>query len=573
MKASRMLIPTLKEAPNEAKIDSHILLLRAGMIKNEVAGVYNYLPMGLRVLKKIEAIIKDEMDKSGAEEILCSALQPKELWVESGRWAKYGPELMRLKDRHDREFCLGPTHEEIFTSIAKDLIKSPKQLPVILYQIQTKYRDEFRPRFGLIRSREFIMKDAYSFDKDVEGLEASYNLMYDTYSKIFTRCHLNFQPVLADTGNIGGNGSHQFMALSEIGESTIIYCDEKHYAADQEKATTMLDGYKGKEEGEITKISTPNHGTIEELQEFLNDDPKNMAKTLVYHDFMNERFILAMVRADKDINEIKLVNESGSNENYLRLATDEEVLSLGLVKGFVGPVNLPEESKGKLDIYVDEELENMNGFLVGANEKDYHLTNVKFGRDFTGKVCDLRLAKEGCKCPVCGNPLKSARGIEVGQVFKLQTKYSSAMKATYVNEKGENVPYVMGCYGIGVTRTFQSIVEQYHDEFGIKWPINVAPYHAVVLPVKYTVEDQQQLSDKIYEELKQNGVEVILDDRNQGLGFKAKDWELIGIPYQIIVGKRAAEGIVELKNRQTLEKVEVTASEAIKVITDAVKNM
>lgn len=569
MKASRMLISTLKEAPNEAKIDSHVLLLRAGMIKNEVAGVYNYLPMGLRVLNKIQAIIKDEMDKAGSQEILCSALQPKELWVESGRWMKYGPELMRLKDRHDREFCLGPTHEEIFTSIARDLIKSPKQLPITLYQIQTKYRDEFRPRFGLIRSREFIMKDAYSFDKDEAGLEESYKLMYDTYSKIFTRFNLKFVPVLADTGNIGGNGSHQFMALSDIGESTIIYCEDNHYAADQEKASTMLDGYKGLKEAPIEKAATPNHATIEELVEFLGEDAKNMAKTMIYHDFMNEKFIVAMVRADKDINEIKLVNESGSNENYLRLATDEEIASLGIVKGFIGPVNL----QAKLDIYVDEELEAMDGFYVGANEKDYHLKNVKFGRDFTGKVCDLRLAKEGLMCPICGKPLKSARGIEVGQVFKLQTKYSKAMNCTYVNEKGENVPMVMGCYGIGVTRTFQSIVEQYHDEFGIKWPLNVAPYHAVVLPVKYSLSEQMELSDKLHEMLESNGVEVVLDDRNQGLGFKAKDWELIGVPFQIIVGKRALEGIVELKDRQTLAKEEVTYQEAVERIIAAVKNI
>ena len=572
MKASKMLISTLKEAPNEAKIDSHILLLRAGMIKNEVAGIYNYLPMGLRVLNKIEAIIKDEMDKSGAQEILCSAIQPKELWVESGRWMKYGPELMRLKDRHEREFCLGPTHEEIFTSLVRDLVKSPKQLPITLYQIQTKYRDEFRPRFGLIRSREFIMKDAYSFDRDEEGLEASYKLMYDTYTKIFERFKLNFQPVLADTGNIGGNGSHQFMALADIGESTIIYCDGNHYAADQEKATSKLDGFTGKESKEIEKVSTPNHATIDELVEFLNEDSKNMAKTMVYHDFMNEKFILAMVRADKDINEIKLVNESGSNENYLKLATDEEIAQLGLVKGYIGPVNLPEQSKN-IDIYVDQELESHNGFYVGANEKDYHLANVKFGRDFTGKVCDLRLANEGSLCPVCGKPMKSARGIEVGQVFKLQTKYSEAMKCTYVNEKGENVPMVMGCYGIGVTRTLQSIVEQYHDEAGIKWPLNVAPYHAVIVPISAKDQTQVELAEKIYAELNANGVEVILDDRDAKPGFKFKDWELIGVPYIITVGRRAAEGVVEFKLRSTMEKTEVAAQDAIKTIVDAVKTL
>ena len=569
MKASQMLINTLREAPNEAKIDSHILLLRSGMLRNMVSGIYNYMPLGLRTLKKIEDIIKDEMDKSGAQEILCSAIQPKELWVESGRWAKYGPELMRLKDRHDREFCLGPTHEEVFTDIVRNTVKSPKQLPITLYQIQTKYRDEFRPRFGLIRSREFIMKDAYSFDKDEEGLEKNYQLMYDTYTNIFTRLHLHFQPVLADTGNIGGNGSHQFMALSDIGESTIIYNDESGYAADQEKATSMLDGYKGMPEGEIKKVSTPNVRTIEELESFLNEPSKNMAKTMVYHDFMNEKFILAMVRADKEVNLIKLVNESGSNENYLKLATDEEIDSLGLVRGFIGPVGIDS----KFDIYVDEELKEMDGFLCGANETDYHLANVKYGRDFNGKVCDLRLVCEGDLDPISGKPLKQARGIEVGQIFKLQTKYSEAMKCTYVDEDGKNKPMVMGCYGIGVTRTLQSIVEQYHDESGIKWPINVAPYHCAVVPVKYELDDQKDLSDKIYDTLKKNGVEAILDDRKGGLGMKLKDWELIGIPYDIIIGKRASEGVVEIVDRQTLEKSEVSFEDAIKTVCDAVKNM
>ena len=580
MKASQMLINTLREAPNEAKIDSHILLLRSGMLRNMVSGIYNYMPLGLRTLKKIENIIKEEMDKSGAQEILCSAIQPKELWVESGRWAKYGPELMRLNDRHDREFCLGPTHEEVFTDIVRSTVKSAKQLPITLYQIQTKYRDEFRPRFGLIRSREFIMKDAYSFDKDEEGLEKNYQLMYDTYTSIFTRLHLHFQPVLADTGNIGGNGSHQFMALSDIGESTIIYNDESGYAADQEKATSMLDGYKGMPEGEIKKVFTGDAGTIEELEVFFKENPeeivgykltdsKNMSKTIVYHDFMNEKYIIAMVRADKDVNTIKLVNESGSNENYLKLATDEEIATLGLTKGYIGPVGLDD----KFDIYVDEELKDMNGFLVGANEPGFHLINVKYGRDFKGKVCDLRLVTEGDLDPISGKPLKQARGIEVGQIFKLQTKYSEAMKCVYVDEDGKNKPMVMGCYGIGVTRTLQSIVEQYHDEAGIKWPINVAPYHCAVVPVKYEDEAQKELADKIYANLLNNNVEVILDDRKAGLGMKLKDWELIGLPYDIIVGKRANEGIVEIVDRQTLEKNEMSFEDAIKLVVNATKNM
>ena len=568
MKATRMLISTLKEAPSEAKIESHILLLRAGMLKNEVAGVYNYLPMGVRVLNKIENIIREEMDKSGSIEILCSALQPKELWVESGRWMKYGPELMRLKDRHEREFCLGPTHEEIFTSMARDLVKSSKQLPITMYQIQTKYRDEFRPRFGLMRSREFIMKDAYSFDKDEAGLEKSYQNMYDTYTRIFTRFGLNFQAVLADTGNIGGNGSHQFMALSDIGESDIAYCEACNYAADVEKATSKLDSFEGLAEGAVEKIHTPNVGTIEELVDFFKCDAKNFAKTLIYHDFMNEKFIIAVIRGDREINLVKLVNESNSNENYLKMATDEELEQLGFVKGFCGP-----QGKDKFDIYVDYEIAEAKSLYTGANEKDFHVKNVKYGRDFNGKLCDLRTTVAGDLCPVCGKPLKINRGIEVGQIFKLQTKYSEPMKCTYVDEKGNNVPMVMGCYGIGVTRTLQSIVEQYHDEFGIKWPLNVSPYHAVIVPVKYDDPAQKELADKLHDTLATNGVEVVLDDRDERPGFKFKDWELIGLPFIVTVGRRAAEGIVEFKDRQTMEKVEMTVEDAINKILDAVKSI
>ena len=567
MKASRMLISTLKEAPNEAKIDSHVLLLRAGMIKNLVAGVYNYLPFGLRVLNKIENIIREEMDDAECVEILCSALQPKELWVESGRWAKYGPELMRLTDRHEREFCLGPTHEEIFTSMARDLIKSPKNLPMNLYQIQTKYRDEVRPRFGLMRGREFIMKDAYSFDKDEAGLKLSYQKMYETYTKIFTRLGLHFQAVLADTGNIGGNGSHQFMALSDIGESEIVYCDACGYAADVEKATIKLIKSDNEETLELKLVETPNQRTIEEISSFLNVDPKKTAKTLIYHDYQNNKLVAAVVRGDRELNVIKLVNAIDSNENYLELATYEEINSLGSVHGFCGPKDI------KCEVYVDEEVVQMKNVVIGANKLDYHYINASFGRDFNGVVCDLKKATSGDLCPCCGKPMKQNRGIEVGQIFKLQTKYSEAMKCTYVNEQGKNVPMVMGCYGIGVTRTLQSIVEQYHDEFGIKWPLNVAPYHAVIVPINYNDEAQQALSLELYNALKPTNVEVILDDRNAKPGFKFKDWELIGIPYMVVCGKRAQEGIVELKNRHTMEKIEVTKEEVIEIIKNAVNNI
>lgn len=566
MKASKMLIATLKEAPQEAKIDSHILLLRAGMIKAQVAGVYQFLPLGLRVLHKIENIIREEMDASGAVEILCSALQPKELWEESGRWSKYGPELMRLTDRHEREFCLGPTHEEVFTTLVRDIVKSSKNLPLNIYQIQTKYRDERRPRFGLMRGREFLMKDAYTFDKDEEGLNVSYQNMYDTYSRIFTRLGLHYQVVLADTGNIGGNGSHQFMALSDIGESEIVYCDACGYAADVEKATAKLVKEPKEEALPLERVHTPNQRTIEEISGFLKVDPKKTAKTLIYHDYVNEKLIAVVVRGDREVNEIKLVNALNSNENYLELASDAEIESLKSVHGFVGPKDLPCE------VYVDEEVTLLSNFVIGANERDYHYKNVNYGRDFTGTVCDLKKNVAGDLCPVCGHPMGQERGIEVGQIFKLQTKYSEPMNCVYVNEEGKNVPMVMGCYGIGVSRTLQSIVEQYHDEYGIKWPLNVAPYHAVIVPINFNDTDQQALSLKAYEALC-GKAEVIQDDRNAKPGFKFKDWELMGIPYMIICGKRSNEGIVELKNRATLEKQELPLEEALQIILEAVSEI
>lgn len=564
MRAAKMLISTLKEAPNEAKIDSHILLLRAGMMKNEVAGIYNYLPLGLRVLNKIEAVIREEMDNAGCQEILCSAIQPKELWEESGRWKKYGPELMRLKDRHEREFCLGPTHEEVFTAMARDLIKSSKSLPVILYQIQTKYRDELRPRFGLMRGREFIMKDAYSFDKDEVGLEASYKRMYEAYSNIFSRLGLHFQAVLADTGNIGGNGSHQFMALSDVGESEIVYCDACGYAADVEKATTQLEEISTEEEQALTLVHTPNQKTIEEISRFLNISAKSTAKTILYHDYQNERLIAAVVRGDREINEVKLVNALDSNENYLELAKDEEILALGTEHGFCGPIGL------SCAVFIDEEVVRMKNVVIGANQRDYHYINANYGRDFTGTVCDIKKAEAGDLCPICGKPMKQERGIEVGQIFKLQTKYSAPMKCVYVNEEGKNIPMVMGCYGIGVTRTLQSIVEQYHDEYGIKWPLNVAPYHAVIVPINYADEAQRELAEELYAELQRNHIEVILDDRSAKPGFKFKDWELIGIPFMVICGKRSSEKIVEFKDRLTMEKTELPIEEAVQKIKEAV---
>ena len=567
MLASKMLITTLKEAPNEAVIDSHILLLRAGMIRKLVAGVYNYMPLGLRTLHKIEAIIREEMDNAGGLEILSSALQPKELWEESGRWFKYGPELMRLKDRHDREFCLGPTHEEIFTDLIRNVVKSSKNLPINVYQIQTKYRDELRPRFGLMRGREFIMKDAYSFDKDVVGLDQSYQIMYETYSKIFSRFNLRYKAVLADTGAIGGTGSHQFMALSEVGESNILYCDHCSYAADEEKAAAVCTLTDDSEMLEVEEVYTPKQHTIEEVSTFLGVEASSTVKCVLYKDNQNNQLVAAFVRGDREVNEIKLVNALGIAEAFLGFASDDDIKSLNTYYGFIGPVGL------NCKIIVDKEVAIMKNIICGANKPNYHLKNVNFGRDFTGEVIDLRKAVSGDLCPVCGKPMNIERGIEVGQIFKLGTKYSDAMNCTYTDEKGANVPMVMGCYGIGVTRTMSSIIEQHHDEFGIKWPLNVAPYHVVVVPVKYADEAQKALADKIYEELKKARVEVILDDRNAGFGFKAKDWELIGIPYQIVVGREAANGIVEFKVRETNEKTSISSQEAISNVLEAVSNL
>lgn len=568
MKASRMLITTLKETPNEAVISSHILLLRSGMIKKLVAGVYNYLPLGLRTLRKVEDIIREEMDKSGSLEILSSAMQPKELWEESGRWQKYGPELIRFKDRHDREFCLGPTHEEIFTDLVRTSVKSKKNLPLNIYQIQTKYRDEFRPRFGLMRGREFIMKDAYSFDTSIEGLEVSYKNMYDTYCNIFNRLGISYQIVLADTGAIGGNGSHQFMALSDVGESDIIYCS-CGYAADQEKADSkpsIIDN--DQDERELEEVSTPNVKDIEQVSSFLNIKPEDVVKSVLYHDLANDKLVLVLVRGDKEVNEIKVINALNIAEHELVLASHEDIISCGSSEGFIGPVGIKN-----VEILVDEEVTLLKNFVVGADKKDAHLINCNYKRDFEGTVAQFRKSIAGDICPLCGKPLKMEKGIEVGQIFKLGTKYSKAMNCTYQSDDGTNVPMVMGCYGIGVTRTMSAIVEQNHDEFGIIWPLNVAPYHVVIIPINYQDDQMQVLSDKIHDELNKNHVEVVLDDRAQKAGFKFKDWELIGIPYQIIVGRRASEGIVELKDRRTLEKVEMNYLDAINFIKEKVDNI
>lgn len=566
MRLSKMYVRTLRELPAEAEIPSHILLLRTGMIRKLASGIYGFMPLGWRSLHKIENIIREEMDKSGAQEILMSAIQPAELWEESGRWSAYGPELWRIKDRNGRDFCLGPTHEEIFTDIVRDGVSSYRQLPLNLYQIQHKYRDEARPRFGLMRSREFIMKDAYSFDKDQEGLDKSYDDMYDAYTRIFTRCGLTFRPVEADSGAIGGNASHEFTALSEVGESDIAYCESCSMAANVEKAACRDAEPSPESEAmlELQEVHTPGTKTIEEVAGFLNIDKTKTIKALLFEkydeDGKADGYVAAFVRGDRDLNMIKLVNALNIPEHAIAFADESKLeAAIGAVGGFTGPIGLHD-----CTVVVDSELVGLKNLCAGACKLDHHILNVNYGRDYEGDiVTDLKVLKEGDPCPVCGAPIKHTRGIEVGQVFKLGTKYSKAMNAIYKDENQQDHPLVMGCYGIGVSRTLAAVIEQHHDEDGIIWPVSVAPYHVIVTLVKPKDEEQAKLAEEIYQSLLVAGVEAVIDDRDERPGVKFKDADLLGFPIRITVGKRAVEGIVEYKLRRDSEKSELSVAEAI----------
>lgn len=576
MKMSKLFVQTLREFPSDAEVISHKMLARAGYIRKLTSGVYNYLPLMWRVLKKIENIVRDEMDKAGAQELLMPFVQPKELWIESGRWEAYGKELMRLKDRHNREMCLGPTHEEIITAIARDVLKSYKQLPTNLYQIQSKFRDEVRPRFGLLRGREFIMKDAYSFGTSQEELEAEYENMAQAYRNIFNRCGLDTKMVQSDSGAIGGNVSHEFMVITttDAGENDVFYCDDCDYAANSNHAVSNLPAatVDGKEYFNETKvIDTPNTHSINELSQFLNIPSTLILKSLVY--IIDKKPVLALIRADKAVEETKLLNAVGGIE--IRIATSGEIEEImkengfDAIPGFIGPKGM------NLTVIADNTVKDMKNFVVGINKNDAHMVgaNLKDLGLEEIKYADIRLVEAGELCPQCGKPLKVTRGIEVGNIFQLGTKYSKPMNAVYLDADGKAKPYIMGCYGIGISRTAAAAVEAHHDEHGIKWPLSIAPYHVVIVPVSTKDEIQMTTAVKIYEELIKNGVEAVLDDRDERAGVKFKDADLIGFPYRITVGKTISEGNVEFVNRQTGDKTAITPEDAVKRVIDAVKNI
>ncbi|KAB2337546.1 proline--tRNA ligase [Cytobacillus depressus] len=551
MKQSMTLIPTLKETPADAEIKSHQLLLRAGFIRQNASGIYSYLPLAQKVLRNIEAIVREELDNAGAVELLMPAMTAAELWQESGRWGSYGPELMRMKDRHNRDFVLGPTHEEVITSLVRDEVKSYKKLPLALYQIQTKFRDEQRPRFGILRGREFIMKDAYSFHASKDSLDDTYDRIYLAYANIFSRCGLNFRAVIADSGAMGGKDTHEFMVLSEVGEDTIAYSDTSSYAANIEMAPVTAKYEKSTEKlQELEKVLTTNQKTIDEVSTFLQVTAKECIKSLLFK--VDEKYVLVLVRGDHEVNDIKLKNLY--NATNVELAGIEETKEyLGCSVGSLGPVNLAD-----VEIVADFAVEGLVNAVCGANEEDYHFVNVNPDRDFkVSQYSDLRFIQVGDPSPDGQGSILFAKGIEVGHVFKLGTRYSEAMGATYLDENGKSQPMIMGCYGIGVSRTMASVVEQFHDENGIIWPVSVSPFDIHLIPVNMKDDTQAAVANELYAELKTNGYDVLMDDRQERPGVKFADSDLIGLPIRITVGKKATEGLVEVKVRKTGEMQEV----------------
>ena len=574
MKASRFFIGTLKEAPADAEIVSHQLMIRAGMIRRVAGGIYDYMPIGLRSIRKVEKIVREEMEKAGALELLMPAVQPAELWQESGRWVKYGPELLRLKDRHDREFVIGPTHEEVITDIARREIKSYRQLPVNFYQIQAKFRDEIRPRFGVMRGREFIMKDAYSFDKDVEGLKVSYQKMYDAYTAVFSRMGLNFRAVAADNGSIGGTGSHEFQVIADTGEDEIVYCPTSEYAANIEAAEAVsLIAVRGAANQALARTPTPGKAKCEDVAALLNIPLEQTIKSVVMAIDVADaepKIVLLLVRGDHAINEVKVTKLAGLAE--ARMASEQEIIAtFGTPPGYLGPIG----TKKPVTVIADLTVANMSDFVVGANELDYHLTGVNWGRDLPEPelVADVREVVAGDPSPDGKGVLEICRGIEVGQVFQLGTKYSDAMGATYLDESGKPRSMVMGCYGIGVTRVLGAAIEQNYDARGIIWPEAIAPFEVVVCPMGYDRSEAVRAeTDRLYAQLLEAGVDVIVDDRGERPGVMFADWELIGVPHRLVVGDRGLkEGKIEYQGRRDAEATLLPVADAAADIAQRVK--
>jgi len=547
MRYSEIFLPTVREVPSDAEIISHQLMIRAGLIRKLTSGIYSYLPLGHRVIRKLEQIIREEMNRAGAQEVHLPMVQPAEIWQESGRWTYYGKELLRLRDRHDHEYCLGPTHEEVITGLVRNDVKTYRQLPLNLYQIQTKFRDEVRPRFGVMRCREFGMKDAYSFDVDEEGAEKSYEKMFAAYNNIFRRCGLQFRPVEADSGSIGGKYSHEFMVMADSGEDAMVFCEKCAYAANLEKAEVACPEKKIIFEDDwlpLEDVDTPDVRTIEEVSAFLKVTPQNIVKTLIFN--ADGKPCAVLIRGDHEVNEVKVKNYLGAAE--LELASDDMIRDVtGAPRGFAGPVNI------KAPILVDYSVIDMVNFVTGGNRQDGHLKNVNVGRDFKVEAfTDLRIVNAGDPCPRCGQPIKTARGIEVGHVFKLGTKYSKAMKAVYLGKDGQEKIMIMGCYGIGIGRTVAAGIEQNHDDNGIIWPMPLAPYQVIITPVNINEITIRETAEYLYNAMITEGVEVLYDDRDERAGVKFKDADLIGIPLRVTVGhKNLQDGNVELKIRKT----------------------
>ena len=568
MRTTKLYAPTLRQIPSDAEIMSHKLMLRAGLIRKATSGIYTYLPLAWRTIRKTERIIREEMDFAGGQEICMPIMQPAEIWQESGRWSVFGSEMFRLKDCHNRDFCLGPTHEEMITTLVRDEVRSYKQLPLMLYQIQNKYRDEIRPRFGLMRSREFIMKDLYSFDKDDAGADISYQKMYDAYSRIFTRCGLKFRPVEADSGAIGGNHTHEFTVLAAAGESEIACCSACEYAANVEKAELLPIEAVEEEAMPLAKVETPGCKTIALVAKYLNASIKKTIKAIAFQD-ENDDIVFAFVRGDHEVNEVKLQNAIGSVS--LRMAADEAITAAGGVAGFMSPIGLKKGAK----IVVDTTVMNMKNAIAGANEVDVHYTGVNPVRDFKDAiVTDIRLIQSGDPCPHCKAPVEVTRGIEAGQVFKLGTKYSEALGATYLDENGKEKLIVMGCYGIGVGRTMAAAIEQHNDEHGIIWPRAIAPFEVVVVPVNAKDPAQLALAEEIYISLHEAGVDVLLDDRTERAGVKFKDCDLIGYPLRITIGSKSLEkGSVEIKVRRSGETFDCMKEEYLTKIQSLLQDL